>query len=77
MQSFGTYGTQRPAIVMCGNIDFIYVLIEVNNIESKKNRKYRIRYTYIPRENIHKQYIKWSSTTNTVHNMGAHPGSQN
>ena len=34
-QSFETYGTQRWAIVVCGNIDFIYMLVNENTIKEK------------------------------------------
>ena len=33
--SFETYGTQRWAIVVCSNIDFIYVLVKDNRIKEK------------------------------------------
>ena len=33
--SFETYGTQRWAIVVCSNIDFIYTLVKENVIEEK------------------------------------------
>ena len=47
VQGFETYGTQRWAIDVCGNIDFIYALIVKENMKMKKEN-YRIWYIHNP-----------------------------